>query len=148
MKKTTLAIVAALALAAVPFVYAGPGHRGAAGHDGFGIERLARAQKELGLSDQQVDEIKAIFKDVRALNAQLRQQRRGALGDVMNTLLKDPNDLAGAQAIIDQQAQNDKAMKANMLAGASKAIKVLTPEQRDKLAQFIARRQQNLNQQF
>jgi Spy/CpxP family protein refolding chaperone len=148
MKKTTLtiaAIVAVLALAAVPFVYAGPGHRG---QGGFGLERLAHAQKALGLSDQQVTQIKAIFKDVHTQNAQYRQQARGAFGDVMTTLLKNPNDLAAAQTVIDQQAQNERTMKMNLLAGASKALNVLTPEQRDKLAQLIAQRQQKLQQQF
>ena len=145
MKKTLLVIVAAVALAVVPFVYAAPGHRGR-DHAGFGLERLAKAQKELGLSDQQVDQIKTIFRSVREQNAQYRTEKRGAFGDVLNTLLKNPNDLATAQSILDQQAQNDRAMKMNLLAGASKALNVLTPEQRDKLAQLIAQHKQQRSQ--
>ncbi|MGZ8852785.1 MAG: hypothetical protein ACXW2X_05270, partial [Thermoanaerobaculia bacterium] len=81
MKKSTwiiTAVVALLAIASVPFLYAGPGHRGHRGMDGLGpLARLERAQKELGLSDQQVGEIKAIFKSVHDQNAQYRDQLRG-----------------------------------------------------------------------
>ncbi len=143
-KKTTLTIagiVAVLAIAAVPFLYAGPGHRGC----GMGLgplARLDRAQKELGLSDQQVTEIKTIFKGVHDQNSPYRDQMRGGFDGVMATLLKNPNDISGAMAILDQQAQAERAMKANALNAASKALNTLTPEQRDKLGALIAQRQQ------
>jgi periplasmic protein CpxP/Spy len=146
MKKSTwiiTAVVALLAIAAVPFLYAGPGHRGQRGMDGLGpLARLERAQKELGLSDQQVGQIKAIFKGVHDQNAQYRDQLRGGMGGALNALLKDPNDIAGAQAIMDQQAQSERTIKSNLLNAASKALNVLTPEQRDKLGQIVAQRQQ------
>jgi len=142
MKKTTLAIsiLALVALVAAPFLYAGPGrNRGMAG--GFGpLGHLARAQEELGLSDQQVDAIKAIFKDLREQNASYRDQLRGGFDGVMSMLIKNPNDVAAAQAIIDQQAQAERAMKSNLLNAASKALSVLTPDQREKLGQMIAER--------
>jgi Spy/CpxP family protein refolding chaperone len=140
MKKTTLTvsaiIVAVLALAAVPLVYAGPGHAHGMGAGMLG--HLDRAQKELGLSDQQVGEIKTIFKSVHEQNAQYRDQLHGGFQGVLNTLLKNPNDVAAAQTIMDQQAQTERAMKANFLVAASKALNVLTPEQRDKLGTLIA----------
>ena len=152
MKKSSwiiTAVVALLAIAAVPFLYAGPGHRGQRGLDGFGpLARLERAQRVLGLSDQQVDEIKAIFKSVRDQNAQSRDQLRDGMGGVLNALLKDPNDIAGAQAIMDQQAQSERAMRSNLLNGVSKALNVLTPEQRDKLGQIVAQRHQQRLQRW
>ncbi|MGZ8795742.1 MAG: Spy/CpxP family protein refolding chaperone [Thermoanaerobaculia bacterium] len=149
MKKSTwiiTAVVALLANASGPFLYAGPGHRGM---DGLGpLARLERAQKELGLSDQQVGEIKAIFKSVHDQNAQYRDQLRGGIGGVLNALLEDPDDIAGAQAIMDRQAQTERAIRSNLLNGASKALNVLTPEQRDKLGQIVARRQQQRLQRW
>ena len=50
MKKSRIitAVVALLAVAAVPFLYAGPGHRFHRGMDGFGpFARLERAKNEL-----------------------------------------------------------------------------------------------------
>src|SRR5215203_5905293 len=79
---TILAVVAVLATAAVPFLYAQPHGRGM--HSGSGergddlgpLNRLVQAKEQLGLSDQQVDEIKAIFGALRDQNEQYRDQLR------------------------------------------------------------------------
>jgi Spy/CpxP family protein refolding chaperone len=149
MKKTTFTIaglLALIALVAVPILYAGPGrmhHRMAAEGMDMGIGPLAhlqKAQQELGLSDQQVSEIKTIFQDLRTQNAAYREQLHGGLKGVIDTLVKNPDDVAGAQAIIDQQTQAKRAAQVNVLNAASKALKVLTPEQRTKLSEKIAER--------
>jgi Spy/CpxP family protein refolding chaperone len=149
------AIVAVAVLAAVPFVHAGPG-RGPGGH-GFGLhgmhgapgfgagmlfEHLRHVKDELDLSDAQVGQIKTIFTDLHAQNEAYRDQVRGGFHAVAETLLKNPNDLAGAQALLDSQAAAEKAMKANMLAATSKALNVLTAEQRSELAGIVAEHQQ------
>ncbi len=147
MKKSTLTItiLALVALVAVPLLYAGPGrHHGMAG---FGpLAHLGRAQQELGLSDQQVAEIKAIFKNFHDQNAEYRDQLRGGFEGVVKTLIKNPNDIAAAQALIDQQAQAERALKTNLLNAASKALNVLTPDQREKLGQMIAERMAHRHQ--
>lgn len=140
-------ILALAALAAVPMVFA-QGHMrrmhgmGAMGHEGgfgfFGGRHLARLTEELNLSPQQVEDIKAIFGDLHQQNAQYRQSMHGGFRSIAETLLEDPNDLAAAQALIDQQAATEKAMKTNMLNATSKALNVLTPEQRTQLAQKLA----------
>ncbi len=139
-------VAVVLALAAVPFVYAGP--HGAHGM-GFGgpMAHLEKAQKELGLSDAQVDQVKAIFAELRQNNAQYREQMHGGIQSVISTLIKNPNDVAAAQAIIDQQAQAERAMKTNMLNAASKALNVLTPEQREKLGTLIAQHHGRFNRE-
>ena len=135
-------VVACLSVAAVPFVYAQhPGH----GHgDGFAgtmmLGHLARAQQELGLSDQQVADIKAIFQQVREQNAPYRTQLRGGMAAIAQTLIKNPSDVSAAQALLDQQEQVERTMKSNTLAAASKALSVLTPDQRTKLGQLLADR--------
>lgn len=151
MKKRALIIAAAtiaVLTLAVPLVYAGV-HRmhGMAG--GMGpLAHLAKAQQELGLSDQQVDAIKAIVAGTHEQNAALRDQLHSGFSGVIDTLIKDPNDIAGAQAILDQQAQAEKVMKTNLLSAASKALNVLTPEQRQKLGTLIAQHQARLQRQF
>jgi len=140
---TLVATIALLIAAAVPLAYAaGPGrHRGAHG-EGFPLMRLERAKQALDLSDQQVDQIKSIFADVREQNAPYRDQLRGNMRGVAQTLIDNPNNIAGAQAVLDQQLAAEKTMKQNMLNAAAKALGVLTPEQRGKLAQFLAAREE------
>jgi Spy/CpxP family protein refolding chaperone len=136
-----IAIVAILAVAAVPLVYAQQGrmhmHRGGdAGFAFFG--HLQHLKSALDLSDQQVDAIKAIAQDMHTQNAQFRDQLRSGHLAIAKALIANPNDLAGAQALLDQQTAAEKVLKSNMLAAASKALNVLTPEQRGKLGSFIA----------
>ena len=144
-----LIVVAALTLLATPFLFAAPhgprGHRG--GDFGF-LGILGHAKQELNLSDQQVDDIKSIFKQLREQNSQYREQFRGGLGDVASTLLANPNDVAAAQAILDQQAQAERAMKQNALNATANALKVLTPEQRSKLGTMIEQRKAQRLERF
>jgi len=142
-----IGVVATLALAAVPFVYAQGMHRHQMNADslsGMGgmmfLGRLHRAQAALDLSDAQVDQLKAIAQQVRDQNAPYRQQLRDTRLQVAQMLLANPNDTAAAQALIDQQTTAERTMKMNILAGASKALNVLTSDQRAKVSQFIADR--------
>lgn len=139
-------IVALAAIIAVPLV-ARPLMRAHAGGFGFGehgggfgmhiLGRIEHVKEELDLSDQQVDQLKTIFRETRDLNEPYREQLKGGIHEVVTTLIADPNNTAAAQAILDQRAAAEKAMKQNMLGAASKALNVLTPQQRTKLAQLI-----------
>jgi Spy/CpxP family protein refolding chaperone len=138
-------IVAIAALAIVPFVYAGPGRHMRSGGHGFGghgmgfgfMGHVDRIKGELDLSDAQVDQLKTIFRETHEQNAQLREQMHGGFKGVAEKLIANPNDIAGAQALIDQQHAAERVLKTNMLTAASKALNVLTPDQRTKLAGLI-----------
>ena len=149
--KKRIAIIGSIlviaALAAVPFVYAEPGfrghmrgHAGGAGLGFFGGRHLDKLAEKLNLSEQQVDQIKAIYASLHDQNAQYRESMRGGMMDVTETLLKNPNDVAAAQAIIDQQAAAEKAMKTNLLQATAKALNVLTPDQREELSKMVEER--------
>ena len=138
------AALGVIAIAAVPFVYA----HGMRGYRGTGDDALffmghgfERAKNALDLSDDQVTQLKAIAQQLHDQNAPYRDQIRGGIASAAKALVANPNDLAGAQAILDQQAAARKAASSNMLAAASKALSVLTPEQRAKVGQFIERRE-------
>lgn len=154
MKRRNLIITAVaivIALAAVPFSFAQMRghHRGGPGSEFAGamaFGHLDRAKAELGLSDQQVADIKAIFKGLHDQNAQYRDSLKGGRQAIIKTLLANPNDVAGAQALLDQQSAAERAMKANLLTAASKALNVLTPDQRTKLAAHLADRQSRMQQ--
>jgi len=142
MKKRTLIFTIAaivIILAAVPFAMAqhmrGHGH----GHGGmmFGLDR---AKSALGLSDQQSTDIKQIFTDLRTQNEPLRTSMRGGRQAIAQLLLANPNDVAGAQALLDKQIDTERQMKHNALTAASKALNVLTPAQRTKASAFLQER--------
>ena len=141
MRKHVLTIAAAIVVAvliAVPFAFAQHGH---GMHDGMGMPmflgHLQHVKAELGLTDQQTTDIKAIVKDLRTQNEQYRQSMHGTMKQVAQILLNNPNDIAAAQAQLDQQAATERTMKTNALTAASKALSVLTPEQRTKLGTMI-----------
>ncbi|HEX8617018.1 MAG TPA: periplasmic heavy metal sensor [Thermoanaerobaculia bacterium] len=144
--KKRLAIVALVLVAAAAALYAGPGrhHARGGGHGDFGagfmLGHLHQIAGELDLSDAQKTQIHAIFKETREQNAQYREQMHGGLHSVARMLIANPNDIAGAQALLDQQSATERAMKTNMLRAASRALNVLTPAQRTELAELVAKR--------
>lgn len=160
MKKRIAVIVFAIAaLAAVPLVFAQGGGRGPGqgqGPGGFGMHGdhrmgmggigflgpLMHMKGELGLTDSQSSQIQTILTTAHEQNAQYRDQMQATFKQVAQTLLANPNDVAGAQALLDQQAATERVMKTNMLNAASKALNVLTAEQRTKLATLLAERAQ------
>jgi Spy/CpxP family protein refolding chaperone len=149
---TIAAVVATLALAAAPFALAqrmhGGAHGGPAGEIGgvMFLGHLQQAKQALGLSDQQVSDIETIFKDLRTQNQQYRQSLHGSMQQIATTLINNPNDLATAQALLDKQTDTERQMKSNALAAASKALNVLTADQRGKLQTFLQERHSRMMQ--
>lgn len=154
MKRKGIVLIAVLTVAGLlssAMVFAGGGrfaggpgaHGRHGGRDfGFGIlGMLHKAKADLGLSDAQTTEIKSIFGDLHEQNAQYREQLHGGLSSVAATLIQDPNNLSAAQAILDQQTAAERALKANMLTATSKALNVLTADQRAKLLTMLQERQ-------
>jgi len=150
MKRNAIIIgtLAVLLLAGVPFIYAQHQHGMHGGMHGmhggpfadFGLGHLARAKEYLDLTDAQVDQLKAIGKELHEQNAPYRQQLHGGLMQVAQTLISNPNDVAAAQAKLDQQNAVEATLKANTLAAAAKALNVLTPDQRAKVGDFLNKR--------
>jgi Spy/CpxP family protein refolding chaperone len=146
MRNRTLLALGTVALAimiAAPFAFA---QRRAMHARGNGFDapmmfgRLERAKRALDLSDDQVTQIRSIFSDLRSQNAQYRDSLRNGFGTAFEALLANPNDTAAAQLAVDQQAAAERAMKANTIKAVSKALNVLTSEQRAKLATFVQER--------
>jgi periplasmic protein CpxP/Spy len=141
-------LVAMLVLTAAPALSAAPGQRGGPprmGEDGMGpmaglLGRMGRLRQELGLSEAQVSQLRAIAQEARNENAADRQLVRDAQRQAMQILLADPNATAQAQAILEAQADARSRLHANMLQNFSRMLNVLTPEQRAKLQEHLARR--------
>jgi periplasmic protein CpxP/Spy len=145
MKKQTVVIAAGaalVALIAVPLAFAehGRGMHGEAFGGRMFLGHLGQVKQQLGLSDQQAADIKTIFQNLRQQNQQYRESMHGTMQQVAQVLLNNPNDVASAQALIDQQTNAERTMKTNALNAASKALNVLTPDQRSKLSTMIQER--------
>jgi Spy/CpxP family protein refolding chaperone len=149
MKKRTLLFTAAailIVVLAVPFAVAqhmhrvGFGHGCLRGNSAMMFGHLRGAKAALGLSDQQADDMKKIFTDLRVQNAPYRDSLRGGRQAIAQALLANPNDIAAAQAMIDKQSEAERQMKSNALTAYSKALNVLTPEQRAKASNFLQQR--------
>ncbi|HJW92303.1 MAG TPA: periplasmic heavy metal sensor [Thermoanaerobaculia bacterium] len=155
MSKRNVILIASLAIIAltgIPFLYAQHARGMHGGMHGcplreFGFGRLERAKQYLDLSDAQTDQLKTIVTELRAQNAPYRQQVRGGMLQVAQTLINNPNNVTAAQALLDRQNAAEQTLKANTLAAAAKALAVLTPDQRAKVADFIAKRAAMHNQQ-
>lgn len=146
MKKRTLYMMTAAALAvvlAVPLAFAQQRRmqgQFAPGGMGMFMFRLQRAQQALGLTDQQVSSIKTIFDGLKQQNAPVAQSLRGGMLQIAQTLINDPSNVQGAQALIDQQEAARHTIEVNTLNAASKALNVLTADQRAKLLTMIQNR--------
>src|SRR5204862_3441760 len=104
------------------------------------LGHLERAQEALGLSDQQVADIKAIFQDLHQQNSAYRTQLHDGIKGIADTLIADPNNVAAAQALLEKQEAAEHTLKVNALYAAAKALNVLTPDQRTKLADHLRER--------
>ena len=150
MKKNLIAlsVLALVAMLATGTVFAG-GHRGKGGpgmmaggpHALGAFAHLGMLKQKLDLSDQQTDQIKTIFANLRERNEPYRDQLRDGRESIASTLIANPNDTAAAQALIDRQSSAERAMKSNLLGATASALKVLTPQQRTKLGELMAERQ-------
>ena len=138
----TTGAIALVALLAVPFAFAQRmrAMHGRADGDMPGamiLGHLQHVKTQLGLSDQQTSDIKAVFQNLREQNKAYRQSMHSTMTQVAQILINNPNDVASAQALLDQQMENERVMRTNALNAASKALSVLTPEQRTKLGTMV-----------
>lgn len=130
-----LSVLTVAALAAVPVEARPHRARGA-------LALLAHAKAELGLSEAQTNDIRAIMRALREQNAQYRDQLRAGRADVIDTLIADPRNIGAAQSLMDRREGAERAIKANALNATARALSVLTREQRTKLASMLERRRE------
>ena len=138
---TAAALIASLTIAA-PLLFAQRRERPDRGrpHVFAPFSHIEELSEELNLTEEQVDQIRGIFRDLHELNAPYRQELKGGMGTAFQSLLQNPDDIAGAQAAVDRQAQAERAISTNTINATASAIKVLSAEQRSQLAQLLEER--------
>lgn len=142
-KLAAFLVVATLAVASAPVVYARhrAADRGMLAFDGMGpFARMRWLKSELNLTDDQVNAIRAIARETHDQNRVNRKAIRANMIEVAGSLLDDPDDLGAATALLARQRDEVEAAKQNVLEGVAKAVTVLTPEQRQQLADILESR--------
>ena len=144
MKRTWIvvgAITLVAVIAATPIAWAHQQARAAREMSPLmALEKLRQLREELNLSDTQLAELRKIGKETREANADYRASLRENFTEAGLALLANPDDIAGAEAILDRNEAAKKELRTNVLEGVSGAIKVLTPEQREQLKEKLEQR--------
>lgn len=101
------------------------------------LQILPRLGKQLELTDEQKEELKTIMASLREENADERELVQTGSTRLTEVLLANPEDVPTAAKVVDEQLAAERAMKMNGLNATAEALKVLTPEQRTKLAELM-----------
>jgi Spy/CpxP family protein refolding chaperone len=147
MKKTWIvvgAVTLAAAMAAAPLAWARQQAKQREMSPLMALEKLRQLREELNLSDAQMAELRKIGRETRETNAAYRASLRDNFSAAGLALLANPDDITGAEAILDRNEAAKKELRDNVLEGVSDAIKVLDPEQREKLKVVLEYRMGNL----
>jgi protein CpxP len=152
-----VAVAVSLAVAAVAVVQAqpagpmgpGPGAHGdhgpGMGHGGMGMmmgggRHIERMLDSIGASADQKAKIRDIFKAAHEDGAKLHQGQQALHQDLAKALLAPQIDAAGAEAVRQKLSAGHDAVSKRHLKAMLDAAAVLTPEQRQKLAERMKAR--------
>lgn len=143
----SLAIATTLVLvAAAPPVLAQPGAHGM--HRGMPGMQLMQLLDDVDASEAQREQIRTIFKTAREeLRAQL-QQGHGQHQQMLKLWAQPNIDAAAIDALRKQQLTQHERVSARMQAAFIEAGRVLTPEQRAKIADKAGKRAERLKQRM
>ena len=143
MKSSRISIgLAALSIVLLAGFAVAQHHRGPQGGEFFGERGLAFFTDYLDLTDAQQAQMKQIIaKEKPALEPLFKQEMQSH--EQMMQLIQSGNfDEAKAQAIATQGAQVRAQLEVQHASIIAQAYQLLTAEQKTKLAQFIAKREQ------
>jgi Spy/CpxP family protein refolding chaperone len=147
MKFRSKMSIAALAIVLVTGIAVAQGHGGPrGGGDFFGGPMLGFFSDYLDLTTAQQAQIKQIITSGKPALEPLFTQERQSHQQMMQLIESGSFDQAKAQAIATQEAQVHAQLEVQHALIASEAYQVLTADQKTKLAQFMAKREQRFDQ--
>jgi len=137
------AIVAVLAIAVLTgsAVAQGPPH-----HGDFFEPMMGVMTDLLDLTEAQQAQIKQIHENAKPTLKPLWQQEHQSHRAMMDLITSGNFDQAKAQAIANQEAQIHAQLEVQHAQLMAQAYQVLTPEQKTKLNEFLAKRQQHMEE--
>ena len=142
--KMSVAALVIVLVAGIAFAQPHSGPHG--GGDFFGGGMLSYFADMLDLTDAQQAQIKQIISKEKPALEPLFKQEMQSREQMMQLIQSGSFDESKAQAIATQGAQVHAQLEVQHARIASQAYQVLTAEQKTKLAQFIAKREQRFEQ--
>jgi len=112
----------------------------------FDREMYPLFSKYLDLTEEQHAQIKQIFSSAKPALQPLMVQERQSRHAMMQLVTSGSFDQAKAQSIVTQESQIHAQIEMQHALLASQAYQVLTPEQKTKLSDFMAQREQRFEQ--
>jgi len=142
-----LSVAVALALLGAVAIAQGP-PMGGRPHEGgyFGEHSLEFFSDILNLSDAQQTQIKQIMEASRPAMEPLFQQEMQNKKAMMQLAMSGNFDEAKAQTLAQQASQAHIQLEVEHARAISQAYQVLTADQKTKLAQFMAKREQRMQE--
>lgn len=141
-RNTIVVAALAIALLAGTAIAQGPRHHG---DDMFG-HMLGMMADVLDLTDAQQAQIKQIYENAKPTMKPLWQQEHQSHRAMMELITSGNFDQAKAQAIANQEAQIHAQLEVQHAQLAAQAYQVLTPEQKTKFNEFLAKRHQRMEE--
>jgi len=147
-KVKSLSVVVVFFMAAVAGAQtAPPSHRMHGMGDGmFDRGMFPFFSKYLDLTEDQHAQIKQIFSNAKPALQPLMQQERQSRHAMMQLVTSGNFDQVRAQAIATQASQIHAQIEVQFAQLASQAYQILTPDQKTKLSDFMAKREQRFEQ--
>ena len=136
-------VLAAVLLAGTAIAQGPRGH----GEDFFG-PMLGNMTDVLDLTDAQQAQIKQIHQNAKPTIQPLMEQERQSHQALMQLITSGSFSEAAAKKILDQESQVHEQMALQHAQLAAQAYQVLTPDQKTKLAQVMARHQQQMQERM
>ena len=147
MKFRSKMSIAALAIVLVTGIAIAQPHGGShGGGDFFGGPMLGFFTDMLDLTDAQQAQIKQIIATQKPAMEPLFTQEKASHQQMMQLIESGAFDQAKAQSIANQEAQVHAQLEVLHAQIASQAYQVLTADQKAKLTQFMAKRQQRMQE--
>ena len=119
---------------------------GMPGHGRFDAGMFPFFSKYLNLTEEQQAQIKQIFSNAKPTLQPLWQQERESRHAMMQLVASGTFDQAKAQTIAMQESQIHAQLEVQHALLASQAYQILTPDQKTKVNDLIAKREQRFEQ--
>ena len=110
----------------------GDGMKGRHGGPGHFLRHLLMHQKDIGLSDDQVNKIKAIQLELDKTRIRTEAEMEVSQRELHEMVRDDKSDLAAIEAKLKQGANLEVGLHLAAIKAKRDALALLTPEQREK----------------
>jgi uncharacterized membrane protein len=108
-------------------------------------ERFQQVGKEMNFAGSERESFQQFFQTVRRETLQMRENNRPIMQHIWSELDKEHPDQAAVNQLIDQATENRRVYQKDMAAALTGFLATLTPSQRGRFVELLAKRQQDQN---